>query len=117
LCLIYTKNARASRKMPGLFWPTPGATRKKRFLGPQWGSGDLKAVAMDMVTVRLWWHHSLYKNLVKTPKLTFCRLTIQEPIFSVPNTEFEGGGDGHGHGEGNFLVKYAQPSHNRRFKK
>jgi hypothetical protein len=30
---------------------------------------------------------------------------IQEPIFSVSNTEFEGGGDGHGHGEGTVLVK------------
>jgi hypothetical protein len=36
---------------------------------------------------------------------------IQEPVFSVPNTEFEGGGNGHGHSEGTFLIKYAQPSH------
>jgi hypothetical protein len=34
-----------------------------------------------------------------------------EPIFSVSNTEFEGGDDGHSHGEGTFLVKQAQPSH------
>jgi hypothetical protein len=40
-----------------------------------------------------------------------CRLTIQEPIFSVSNTEFEGGDDGHGHGDHTFLVKQAQPSH------
>jgi hypothetical protein len=53
LCLIYAKSARASRKVPGQFWPTPGATRKKRFLGPP---------------ARLWWWHSLYKNLVKNTK-------------------------------------------------
>ena len=39
------------------------------------------------------------------------RLTIQEPIFSVSNTEFEGGDDGYGHGDHTFLVKQAQPSH------
>jgi hypothetical protein len=33
----------------------------------------------------------------KTPKINFYRLTIQEPIFSVSNTEFEGGDNGHGH--------------------
>ena len=43
--------------------------------------------------------------------MNFCRLTIQEPIFSVSNTEFEGGDDGHGHGDHTFLVKQAQPSH------
>jgi hypothetical protein len=43
--------------------------------------------------------------------MNFCRLTIQEPIFSVSNTEFEGGDDGHGHGDCTFLVKQAQPSH------
>ena len=43
--------------------------------------------------------------------MNFCRLTIQEPIFSVANTEFEGGDDGHGHGDHTFLVKQAQPSH------
>jgi hypothetical protein len=32
-------------------------------------------------------------------------ITIQEPVFSVSNTEYEGGDDGHGHGEGTFLVK------------
>jgi hypothetical protein len=40
-------------KCQGKFWPTPGATRKKRFLGPP---------------ARLWWCHSLYKNLVKNIK-------------------------------------------------
>jgi hypothetical protein len=39
-----------------------------------------------------------------------CRTTYllsvdSEPIFSVSNTEFEGGGDGHGHGEGPLGVK------------
>ena len=34
LCLIYAKSSRASWKVPGQFRPTPGATRKKRFLGP-----------------------------------------------------------------------------------
>ena len=43
--------------------------------------------------------------------MNFCRLTIQEPIFSVSNTEFEGGDDGHGYGDCIFLVKQAQPSH------
>ena len=43
--------------------------------------------------------------------MNFCRLTIQEPVFSVPNTEFEGGEDGHGHGDHTFLAKQAQPSH------
>jgi hypothetical protein len=43
--------------------------------------------------------------------MNFCRLTIQEPIFSVSNTEFEGGDDGHGYGDHIFLVKQAQPSH------
>jgi hypothetical protein len=44
--------------------------------------------------------------------MNFCRLTIEEPIFSVSNTEFEGGDDGHGLGDHTFLVKQAQPSHN-----
>jgi hypothetical protein len=44
--------------------------------------------------------------------MNFCRLlTIQEPIFSVSNTEFECGDDGHGLGDCTFLVKQAQPSH------
>jgi hypothetical protein len=43
--------------------------------------------------------------------MNFCRLTIQKPIFSVSNTEFEGGDDGHGYGDCIFLVKQAQPSH------
>jgi hypothetical protein len=43
--------------------------------------------------------------------MNLCRLTIQEPIFSVSNTEFEGGDDGYGHGDQTFLVKQAQPSH------
>jgi hypothetical protein len=44
--------------------------------------------------------------------MNFFRLTIQEPIFSVSDTEFEGGDDGHGHGNHTFLAKQAQPSHN-----
>jgi hypothetical protein len=32
-------------------------------------------------------------------------------IFSVSNTEFEGGDDGHGLGDYTFLAKQAQPSH------
>jgi hypothetical protein len=56
---------------------------------------------------------SIQKPSQNTPKINFFQLTIQELIFSVSNTEFEGGGDGdgHGHGEGTFLVKQAQPSH------
>jgi hypothetical protein len=46
--------------------------------------------------------------------MNFCRLTIQEPIFSVSNTEFEGVDDGHGHGDHTFSVKQAQPSHRGR---
>ena len=41
----------------------------------------------------------------------FLRLKIQEPVFPVFDTEFEGGGDGRGCGDYNFLVKWAQPSH------
>jgi hypothetical protein len=44
-------------------------------------------------------------------KPNFSRLTIQEPIISVPNTEFEGGDDGRGYGDYTFLVKQAQPSY------
>ena len=40
LCLIYAKCPRASWNVPGQFRPTLGATRKKRFLGPQRGFGD-----------------------------------------------------------------------------
>ena len=36
---------------------------------------------------------------------------IQEPVFSVANTDFEGGDDDHGYGDCIFLVIYAQPSH------
>jgi hypothetical protein len=36
---------------------------------------------------------------------------IQEPIFSVANTGFEGGGNDNGYGDYIFLVIYAQPSH------
>jgi hypothetical protein len=46
-----------------------------------------------------------YKNQSKTPKINLSQLTIQEPIFSVSNTEFEGGDDGHGYGDCIFLVK------------
>jgi hypothetical protein len=56
-------------------------------------------------------------SIQKPVKNHFCRLTIQEPIFSVSNTEFEGGDDGHGHGDYTFLVKQAQPSHRGRFSK
>jgi hypothetical protein len=36
----------------------------------------------------------MQKPSQKIPKLNFCRLAIQEPIFSVSNAEFEGGDDG-----------------------
>jgi hypothetical protein len=36
---------------------------------------------------------------------------IQEPVFSVANTDFEDGDDDHGYGDCIFLVIYAQPSH------
>jgi hypothetical protein len=39
---------------------------------------------------------------------------IQEPVFSVANTDFEDGDDDHGYGDCIFLVIYAQPSHRSR---
>jgi hypothetical protein len=44
---------------------------------------------------------------IKIGQNYFCRLTIQdqEPIFSVSNTEFEGGDDGHGHGDCTFFFR------------
>ena len=39
---------------------------------------------------------------------------IQEPVFSVANTDFEGGGDDHGYGDCMFLVIYAQPSQSQK---
>jgi hypothetical protein len=36
---------------------------------------------------------------------------IQEPVFSVANTDFEGGDNDNGYGDYIFLVIYAQPSH------
>jgi hypothetical protein len=40
---------------------------------------------------------------------------IQEPVFSVANTYFEGGDNDNGYGDYIFLVKHGQPSHNGRF--
>jgi hypothetical protein len=45
----------------------------------------------------------LYKSLVKNRKTNFPRQAIQEPIFSVANTDFEGGGDGRGCGVRHFF--------------
>jgi hypothetical protein len=45
------------------------------------------------------------KTWSKTPKPNFYRLPIQEPIFSLSNTEFEGGCDGRGCGDCIFLAK------------
>ena len=47
---------------------------------------------------------------------------IQEPVFSVANTDFdlsdfEGGDGGHGYGDCIFLVIYAQPNHTGPFYK
>jgi hypothetical protein len=36
---------------------------------------------------------------------------IQEPVFSVANTDFEGGDNDNGYGDLIFLVKHGQPSH------
>jgi hypothetical protein len=36
---------------------------------------------------------------------------IQEPVFSVANTYFEGGDNDNGYGDYIFLVKHGQPSH------
>ena len=52
-----------------------------------------------------------YKNLVKNRKTNFRRQAIQEPIFPVANTGFEGGCDGRGCVCGTFLVICTQPSH------
>jgi hypothetical protein len=35
----------------------------------------------------------------QTRKTNFRRQAIQEPIFSVANTDFEGGDDDHGYGD------------------
>jgi hypothetical protein len=69
-----------------------GATRKKRFFGP-----PSEALVVPPPT---------QKPSQKTPKPNFCRLTIQEPVFSVSNTEFEGGDDGHGYGEDTFFLSH-----------
>jgi hypothetical protein len=37
---------------------------------------------------------------------------IQEPVFSVANTDFEGDDNDNGYGDYIFLVKHGQPSHN-----
>jgi hypothetical protein len=39
---------------------------------------------------------------------------IQEPVFSVANTDFEGGDNDSGYGDYIFLVKHGQPSHNKK---
>jgi hypothetical protein len=52
-------------------------------------------------------HTPLYR------KTNFRRQAIQGPIFSVANTDFEGGCDGRGCVCGTFLVICAQPSHKR----
>jgi hypothetical protein len=84
LFFIYTKCSRAPWNVPGQFLPKPSEAMVAPF--------------------------SIQKPSQKHQNLTSV-LTIQKPIFSVPNTEFEGGDDGHGHGDCTFLVKQAQPSH------
>jgi hypothetical protein len=60
----------------------------KRVLGARAGCGDVT---------------SLYKNLVKNRKTNFLRQAIQEPVFSVAHTDFEGGSDGRGRGVRHFF--------------
>jgi hypothetical protein len=53
---------------------------------------------------------SIQKPSQKHQKINFSRLTIQEPIFSVSNTEFEGGDDGRGHGDRIFWSNKPNPA-------
>ena len=72
--------------------------RPKRIFGARAGCGDVT---------------SLYKNLVKNRKTNFRRQAIQGPIFSVANTDFEGGCDGRGRGVRHFFgqIGPTQPCH------
>jgi hypothetical protein len=91
-------------KMPQLLPKCPRATfaqnkkfyPQKRVFGAQVGCGDVT---------------SLYKNLLKNRKTNFLRQVIQEPIFPVAHTDFEGGGDGRGCGVRHFFgqIGPAQP--------
>jgi hypothetical protein len=51
-----------------------------------------------------------YKNLVKNRKTNFSREAIQEPIFSVANTDCEGGGDGRKCGDYSFWPNKPNPA-------
>ena len=53
----------------------------------------------------------VYAKSLKISDTDLCMRAIQEPVFSVAHTDFEGGDNDHGHGNHIFLVIYAQPSH------
>jgi hypothetical protein len=90
-CACSMKNApAASGMLPDDFRTKYEVLPPKRVLGAQAGCGDVT---------------SLYKNLVKNQKTNFLRQAIQEPIFSVAHTDFEGGGDGRGRGVRHFLAR------------
>jgi hypothetical protein len=56
-------------------------------------------------------HIAYVKSTKNVGKLTYA---IQEPVFPVANTDFEGGYDDHGYGDYIFLVIYTQPSHTKK---
>jgi hypothetical protein len=49
--------------------------------------------------------HTKPRAPVKNGETNFLRQAIQEPIFSVANADFEGGGDGRSCGDYIFLAK------------
>jgi hypothetical protein len=51
------------------------------------------------------------QDLVEMSKTNLRTRAIQEPVFSVANTDFEGGGNDNGYGDQIFLAKHGQPSH------
>ena len=60
-------------------------------------------------------HIAYVKSTKKCRKTNLRVRAIQEPVFPVANTDFEGGDDDHGCGDCIFFVIYAQPSHTALF--
>ena len=53
----------------------------------------------------------LQKTSQKIENTNFRGLAIEEPVFTVASTEFEGGCNGYGFSDCIFLVIYCQPGH------